>query len=58
MFFLAELHQMTSPQTAYEFLDTLLANASSVKNAVQDVGEYSNYIFTSWKGIVRSSGIL
>ncbi|KAF8170407.1 hypothetical protein BJ912DRAFT_1066588 [Pholiota molesta] len=54
----AELHQLTSPHTAYAFLDSLLETSSNVKSTLNEVGLYSNYIVRSWKGIIKSSGIL
>lgn len=54
----AELHQLTSPKTAESFLDYLLENSNSAENMVQETVLYGNYIFRSWKGILKSSGIL
>ncbi|EPQ52595.1 hypothetical protein GLOTRDRAFT_117400 [Gloeophyllum trabeum ATCC 11539] len=53
----AELHQLTSPTTAYAFLDTLLAASATAKSSLDDVGTFANYIARSWAGIVRSSGV-
>ncbi|KAF8150088.1 hypothetical protein B0H34DRAFT_785289 [Crassisporium funariophilum] len=54
----AELHQFTSPQTAYSFLDSLLDTSSSIKSTLNEVNLYSTYILKSWQGIIKSSGIL
>ncbi|TFK36655.1 hypothetical protein BDQ12DRAFT_236272 [Crucibulum laeve] len=54
----AELHQFTSPSTAYAFLDSLLDTSSAVKSSIDEVSLFSSYIFKSWKGIIKSSGIL
>ncbi|KAF8910574.1 hypothetical protein CPB84DRAFT_1764021 [Gymnopilus junonius] len=54
----SELHQLASPNTAYSFLDSLLDTSSSLRKSVNDIGLYSEYIFRSWKGIIKSSGIL
>ncbi|KAJ7476052.1 hypothetical protein FB451DRAFT_1245606 [Mycena latifolia] len=54
----AELHQLTSPQTAHAFLDSLLAASSTIDSSVEDVRLFSSYIFRSWAGIIKSKGIL
>ncbi|KJA14694.1 hypothetical protein HYPSUDRAFT_72425 [Hypholoma sublateritium FD-334 SS-4] len=54
----AELHQLTSPHTTYAFLDSLLDSTSNIKATLGEVGLYSEYVFKSWKGIIKSSGIL
>ncbi|KAF9041075.1 hypothetical protein BDZ89DRAFT_1100113 [Hymenopellis radicata] len=54
----AELHQITSPHTAYAFLDTLLDQSSKLHNAAGEVGVFSSYIFKSWKGIAKSKGLI
>ncbi|RXW15044.1 hypothetical protein EST38_g10806 [Candolleomyces aberdarensis] len=54
----AELHQLTSPNTAYTFLDTLLEKSATVSNSLDEVSLFSSYIFKSWRGIIKSSGIL
>jgi len=53
----SELHQLTSPQTAYSFLDSLLTTSSTLKSSLDEVGLYSSYILKSWKGMFKSSGI-
>jgi len=53
----AELHQLTSPQTAYSFLDSLLDTSSSLKSSLNEVELYASYIVKSWTGIVKSSGV-
>lgn len=54
----AELHQLTSPKTAEPFLDYLLENSSTAEKAVQETALYGEYIFKSWRGMLKSSGIL
>ncbi|KAG6333094.1 hypothetical protein ID866_5996 [Astraeus odoratus] len=54
----AELHQFTSPTTAESFLDYLLENSDAAEKAVQETALYGEYIFKSWKGILKSSGII
>ncbi|TDL25540.1 hypothetical protein BD410DRAFT_765041 [Rickenella mellea] len=53
----AELHQLTSPTTAYGFLDNLLTTPQSAEKAIGEVGLFADYIGKSWAGILRSSGI-
>ncbi|CAA7269565.1 unnamed protein product [Cyclocybe aegerita] len=53
----AELHQLTSPTTAYAFLDSLLETSSNLKSSLNEVELYSSYVFKSWRGIIKSSGI-
>ncbi|KAG6891377.1 hypothetical protein C0992_008088 [Termitomyces sp. T32_za158] len=54
----SELHQLTSPKTAYDFLDSLLDGSSDLKSSVNEVGIFSSYLVKSCIGIVKSSGIL
>ncbi|KAI6123550.1 hypothetical protein EDD16DRAFT_1690212 [Pisolithus croceorrhizus] len=54
----AELHQFTSPKTVDSFLDYLLDNRDTAERAVHEVALYGEYIFKSWKGILKSSGRL
>ncbi|KAH9945056.1 uncharacterized protein BXZ73DRAFT_38778 [Epithele typhae] len=54
----AELHQLTSPNTAYKFLDDALSMTQKVDSAADDIGQYGRYIMKSWTGIIRSSGVL
>ncbi|KAF9223720.1 hypothetical protein BS17DRAFT_733436 [Gyrodon lividus] len=54
----AELHQLTSPNTAESFLDYLLENTGAAEKAVQEVALFGSYILSSWKGIAKSSGML
>ncbi|KAF8972190.1 hypothetical protein BDZ97DRAFT_1913417 [Flammula alnicola] len=54
----AELHQFTSPHSAYSFLDSLLDTSSTLKTSIGEVSLYSSYVFKSWAGIIKSSGIL
>jgi len=53
----AELHQMTSPKTAYDFLDTLLQSSSKLESTLNETEIFAKYIGRSWAGIIRSSGI-
>ncbi|KDQ57140.1 hypothetical protein JAAARDRAFT_157264 [Jaapia argillacea MUCL 33604] len=53
-----ELHQLTSPKTAYNFLDSLLESSSSLKASLDNGFDFANYVGRSWGGIIRSSGIL
>jgi ubiquinone biosynthesis protein COQ9 len=52
-----ELHQLTSPETAHAFLDTLLSASATVDTSVEDVRLFSAYIIRSLAGIVKSSGV-
>nr|VWP00146.1 Beta-xylanase (EC [Ganoderma boninense] len=54
----AELHQLTSPNTAYQFLDEILNLTNKVDTSVSEVELFGKYILRSWGGIIRSSGIL
>ncbi|KAI0325457.1 hypothetical protein GY45DRAFT_1330267 [Cubamyces sp. BRFM 1775] len=54
----AELHQLTSPSTAYEFLDHALNTTSKVDASLSEVGQFGQYVWRSWAGIIRSSGVL
>ncbi|KAG1822050.1 uncharacterized protein BJ212DRAFT_1445389 [Suillus subaureus] len=54
----AELHQLTSPKTAPEFLDSLLENTEHAGKALDETALFASYIWKSWRGIVRSSGVL
>ncbi|KIK55076.1 hypothetical protein GYMLUDRAFT_76644 [Collybiopsis luxurians FD-317 M1] len=54
----AELHQLTSPETAHAFLDSLLAGSAALKGTLDEVQVFSSYVFKSWKGILKSKGIL
>ncbi|KAF9069021.1 hypothetical protein BDP27DRAFT_1326300 [Rhodocollybia butyracea] len=54
----AELHQLTSPSTAHSFLDSLLTGSSSLEQKLDDVMLYSDYVYKSWKGILKSRGML
>ncbi|KAJ7761994.1 hypothetical protein DFH07DRAFT_415755 [Mycena maculata] len=53
----AELHQLTSPQSAHAFLDSLLSTSTAIGSSVEDVRVFSQYIFRSWAGIIKSRGI-
>lgn len=52
----AELHQLTSPQTAPAFLDTLLDSASHVQSALSEAEIFTQYVAKSWVAIVKNSG--
>jgi len=54
----AELHQLTSPGTAMGFLDDLLENSGAMEQGLREVSLYGLYILDSWKGILRSRGLL
>ncbi|KAJ7745765.1 hypothetical protein B0H16DRAFT_1558221 [Mycena metata] len=54
----AELHQLTSPQSAHAFLDSLLSASSAIESSVKDVEQFSSYVFRSWAGIIKSRDIL
>ncbi|KAJ7859162.1 hypothetical protein B0H14DRAFT_2747282 [Mycena olivaceomarginata] len=54
----AELHQLTSPQTAHSFLDSLLSTSTKIESSVEDVRLFSSYILRSWAGIIRSKDVL
>ena len=54
----AELHQLTSPNTAGSFLDELVENAGAAEGAAREVSLYGMYILNSWKGIAKSRGLL
>ncbi|KAJ4477389.1 hypothetical protein J3R30DRAFT_3485105 [Lentinula aciculospora] len=58
MYSAAELHQLTSPETAHAFLDSLLTGTTALKRSLDEVQLFSGYVFQSWKGILRSKGIL
>ena len=54
----AELHQLTSPNSAYQFLDEVLDLTHKVDSSVGEVELFGKYIWRSWAGIIRSSGVL
>ncbi|KAG2368189.1 hypothetical protein BDR07DRAFT_1270222, partial [Suillus spraguei] len=54
----AELHQITSPKTAPAFLDSLLENAEHAEKALDETALFASCIWKSWRGILRSSGVL
>ncbi|KAI8980020.1 hypothetical protein BD414DRAFT_493328 [Trametes punicea] len=53
----AELHQLASPTTAYKFLDHALNMTSKIDSSVNEVGLFGEYIWRSWAGIIKSSGV-
>ncbi|KAI0359709.1 hypothetical protein OH77DRAFT_857820 [Trametes cingulata] len=54
----AELHQLNSPSTAYQFLDQVLNMTQKVDASVSEVGLFGQYVWRSWASIVKSSGVL
>ncbi|KAI0787501.1 hypothetical protein C8Q74DRAFT_1252093 [Fomes fomentarius] len=54
----AELHQLTSPNTAYHFLGDVLNLTHKVDSSIGEVELFGKYIWRSWAGIVRSSGVI
>ncbi|KAI0671875.1 hypothetical protein C8Q78DRAFT_1031239 [Trametes maxima] len=54
----AELHQLTSPNTAYEFLAHALNAAQKVDSTISEVELFGRYVWRSWAGIIKSSGVL
>jgi ubiquinone biosynthesis protein COQ9 len=52
--FVLELHQLTSPQTAAGFLSDLLSTTTQAARSINEIGIFANYIFRSWKGIIRN----
>ena len=53
----AELHQLTSPTTAVQFLDTLLESSDRARDAAADAGQLANFFWRSWAGILKSRGL-
>ncbi|KAK7463391.1 hypothetical protein VKT23_006746 [Stygiomarasmius scandens] len=53
----AELHQLTSPQTAVSFLESLLNGSSALKSSLDETKLFGTYVFKSWEGIIKSRGI-
>lgn len=54
---ISELHQLVSPKTAYEFLDSLLDTSTKVKNSLDEAGLFATYVAKSWAGILKSRGV-
>ncbi|KAH9847490.1 hypothetical protein C2E23DRAFT_848095 [Lenzites betulinus] len=54
----AELHQLTSPNTAYHFLDQALNATQKVDSSINELGLFGQYVWRSWAGIIKSRGIL
>ncbi|PVF95933.1 hypothetical protein CPB86DRAFT_763068 [Serendipita vermifera] len=54
----AELHQLTSPETATRFLEDLLETNTRVSNSISDLTTFVGYMGRSWIGIARSKGLL
>jgi ubiquinone biosynthesis protein COQ9 len=55
---LLELHQLTSPETAEDFLDDLLKSSDRLGSTFQGTAQYLEFIGRSWVGIIKSSGVL
>lgn len=54
----AELHQISSPKTANQFLENLLASSSKAKEALDEVNLFASYWYKSTKAIMKSKGII
>ncbi|KAI0368017.1 hypothetical protein BV20DRAFT_948995, partial [Pilatotrama ljubarskyi] len=54
----AELHQLNSPSTAYQFLYQVLHVTEKVDVSISEVGLFGQYVWRSWAGIIKSSGVL
>ncbi|KAJ3483805.1 hypothetical protein NLI96_g6054 [Meripilus lineatus] len=54
----AELHQITSPETAKPFLRDLLEKSSTVEDTLSESRIFVDYVMKSWAGIIRSRGII
>ncbi|KDQ19365.1 hypothetical protein BOTBODRAFT_437342 [Botryobasidium botryosum FD-172 SS1] len=54
----AELHQFASPETAIDFLDRALHASSQVASLFENTAVYSDSIYRSWVGILKSRGVL
>jgi len=52
----SELHQLTSPQTAPAFLNSLLSTALESGKAVNDIGLYAEFIAKGWAGMLKGRG--
>lgn len=57
LMYFEELHQLSSPNMAADFLDDLLAQTKGAESAVADTLEFSRYMIRSWIGIYRSLGL-
>ncbi|KAH7913517.1 hypothetical protein BJ138DRAFT_613825 [Hygrophoropsis aurantiaca] len=53
-----ELHQFTSPETTDEFLESLLDQSSDIEKSAAEVKLFGTYVWKSWAGIIKSSGVL
>ena len=53
-----ELHQISSPKTANQFLENLLASSSKTKEALDEVNLFASYWYKSTKAIMKSKGII
>ncbi|ESK93972.1 ubiquinone biosynthesis protein coq9 [Moniliophthora roreri MCA 2997] len=54
----AELHQLTSPDTAHGFLDSLLSSSAVLNSSLGEVQLFSSYLYKSWGGILKSKSFL
>ncbi|KAK7690472.1 hypothetical protein QCA50_005570 [Cerrena zonata] len=54
----AELHQLTSPETAYDFLDDLLKSSDKIESTLKETSMFTDFIAKSWVGIFKSRGIV
>jgi ubiquinone biosynthesis protein COQ9 len=57
MTFPTELHQITSPSTAYTFLEFLLDRSASLESSLDEINLFATYLSKSCTGIFKSSGI-
>ncbi|KAF9450068.1 hypothetical protein P691DRAFT_811208 [Macrolepiota fuliginosa MF-IS2] len=53
-----ELHQITSPHTTSQFLESLLTSSSHLKKSFDEVGLFSSYLFKSFRAVAKSAGTL
>lgn len=53
----AELHQLTSPHTAHQFLDSLLEGSSALNSSLDEAELFATYIANGWAGIIKSKGM-
>ncbi|GJJ08251.1 hypothetical protein Clacol_002461 [Clathrus columnatus] len=54
----SELHQLTSPRTAFQFLDTLLESRSHTHQVFSDTAQFGDYVFRSMRSIAKSRGLI
>ncbi|EGN98848.1 hypothetical protein SERLA73DRAFT_181535 [Serpula lacrymans var. lacrymans S7.3] len=53
----SELHQLTSPSTTYQFLSSLIETSSAAETSLTEAQIFGSYVFKSWAGIVKSTGV-